>query len=139
MKPKETKFSKEFLSQFKCSEDVSFYFSEMYKAVIEQMLEGEMEEHLGYLPYDRQAEKEGNYRNGKKKKPVKSKLGTLDIAMPQDRKSSFEPQVVKKGQSVMAELEERVLSLYAKGMSTRDIEEQMLEIYGVALSPASIS
>lgn len=111
----------------------------MYKAVIEQMLEGEMEEHLGYPPYDRLTEKEGNYRNGKKPKLVKSKLGALDIAMPQDRKASFEPQVVKKGQSVMAELEERVLSLYAKGMSTRDIEEQMLEIYGVALSPASVS
>jgi len=139
MKPEKSKFSKEFLSQFKSSEDVSAYFSDMYKAVIEQMLEGEMEEHLGYPPYDRQTEKEGNYRNGKKKRPVKSRLGTLDIAVPQDRKSSFEPQIVKKGQSVMAELEERVLSLYSKGMSTRDIEEQMLEIYGVSLSAASIS
>lgn len=139
MKQKSSKFSKEFLSQFKSSEDVSAYFGEMYKAVIEQMLEGEMEAHLGYPPYDRLADKDGNYRNGKKRKQVKSKLGTLDIAMPQDRKADFEPQVVKKGQSVMAELEERVLSLYAKGMSTRDIEEQMLEIYGVALSPASIS
>lgn len=76
MKPEKSKFSKEFLSQFKSSEDVSAYFSDMYKAVIEQMLEGEMEEHLGYPPYDRQTEKEGNYRNGKKKRPVKSRLGT---------------------------------------------------------------
>ena len=139
MKPEKNKFSRAFLSRFKSSEEVSAYFSDMYKAVIEQLLEGEMEEHLGYPPDDRQLEKAGNYRNGKKKKQVKSKLGSLDISIPQDRKSSFEPQLVKKGQSVMAELEERVLSLYSKGMSTRDIEEQLLEIYGVSVSPASIS
>ena len=139
MKPEKNKFSREFLSRFKSSEEVSAYFSDMYKAVIEQLLEGEMEEHLGYPPDDRQLEKAGNYRNGKKKKQVKSKLGSLDISIPQDRKSSFEPQLVKKGQSVMAELAERVLSLYSKGMSTRDIEEQLLEIYGVSVSPASIS
>lgn len=134
MKRKEQKFSPEFISQFKSEEDVSAYFGDMYKAVLEQMLEGEMEEHLGYAPYDRQTDKQGNYRNGKKSKAVKSKLGTLDVTVPRDRKSSFVPQVVPKGHSVMAELEDRVLSFYANGMSTRDISTQMEEIYGDAQS-----
>ena len=140
MKPKEEKkFSKEFLSQFKSEEDVSAYFGDMYKAVIEQMLEGEIEEHLGYAPYDRQSTKQGNYRNGKKSKLVRSKLGTLEVSVPQDRQSSFVPQVVPKRHSVMADLEDRVLSFYANGMSTRDIATQMEEIYGVAFSAAQVS
>lgn len=139
MKPKEQKFSPEFIAQFKSEEDVSAYFGDMYKAVIEQMLEGEMEEHLGYAPHDRQADKRGNYRNGKKAKQVRSKLGTLDVSVPQDRQSSFAPQVVPKRHSVMADLEDRVLSFYANGMSTRDIATQMEEIYGVSFSAAQVS
>ncbi|MGB3585159.1 MAG: transposase [Tunicatimonas sp.] len=133
MKPKEEKkFSAEFISQFKSEEDVSAYFGDMYKAVIEQMLEGEMEGHLGYAPHDRQTDKKGNYRNGKKSKQVRSKLGTLNVSVPQDRQSSFTPQVVPKRHSVMADLEDRALSFYANGMSTRDIATQMEDIYGAA-------
>lgn len=139
MKPKEQKFSPEFIAQFKSEEDVSAYFGDMYKAVLEQMLEGEMEEHLGYAPYDRRTDKQDNYRNGKKSKAVKSKLGTLDVSIPQDRQSSFTPQVVPKRHSVMADLEDRVLSFYANGMSTRDIGTQMEEIYGVSFSAAQVS
>ncbi|MDF9798523.1 transposase-like protein [Catalinimonas alkaloidigena] len=68
MKPKEHKLNEEFLCQFKSEQDISAYFGEMYKAVIEQMLEGEMEQHLGYAPYDRQGDEQDSYRNGKKAK-----------------------------------------------------------------------
>jgi len=133
-------FSKEFLSQFKNLEEVEGYVASLKQAAIESMLEGELDAHLGYDYYQRPEEKEeANYRNGKRKKTVKTTSGTLDIAVPLDRNSSFEPQVIKKRQRIIEELEERILSLYAKGMSVRDIEEQMLEIYGVSVSTAVIS
>lgn len=134
------KFSKEFLSQFKDLEEVDAYVSTLKKAAIESMLDGELDAHLGYEYYERPIEKlETNYRNGKRKKSVKTTAGTLDIEVPLDRNGSFEPQLVKKRQRVIDELEERILSLYAKGMSVRDIEGQMHEIYGVSVSTAVIS
>jgi transposase-like protein len=133
-------FSKEFLSQFKNMDEIEAYMSSLKKAAIESMLDGELDAHLGYEYYQRPEEKsEANYRNGKRKKTVKTTSGTLDIEVPIDRTGSFEPQVIKKRQRIIDELEDRILSLYAKGMSVRDIEEQMHEIYGVSVSASVVS
>lgn len=133
-------FSKAFLSQFKNLEEVEGYIASLKKAAIESMLEGELDAHLGYDYYERPEKKQdANYRNGKRKKTVKTTSGTLDIEVPLDRNGSFEPQLIKKRQRIIDELEERILSLYAKGMSVRDIEEQMQEIYGISVSAAVIS
>jgi transposase-like protein len=128
--------SKEFLSQFKTEKDLTAFFTDLYQQAINQMLEGEMDSHLGYGRYERKEPpathlgNEKNYRNGKIDKQVKTTYGKLDIQVPRDRNASFEPQLVKKRQTALAKVEDTVLSLYSKGMSTRDIEQQIKELYG---------
>lgn len=132
-------FDKEFLSQFKTSEDLRIYFSEMFKDVVEQMLEGELDAHLGYEKHER-GEREGeNYRNGKNSKTVQTEFGAVELEVPRDRESSFEPQIVKKRQRMVDSIEDAVMSLYSKGMTTRDIEDQIKEIYGISLSNSTVS
>jgi putative transposase len=137
--------SKEFLSQFKNEKDLTEFFTDLYKQAINQMLEGEMDAHLGYGRYERKTPAEDpllpekNYRNGKSDKQLKTTYGKLDIQVPRDRNSSFTPQLVKKRQTALAKVEDTVLSLYSKGMSTRDIEQQIKELYGVELSEGTVS
>jgi transposase-like protein len=131
--------NKEFLSQFKTPEDLRIYFSDMFKDAVEQMLEGELDAHLGYGRHDR-GERDGkNYRNGKNSKTVQTEFGSVELDVPRDRESSFEPQIVKKRQRMIDSIEGTVMSLYSKGMTTRDIEEQVKEIYGIALSDSTVS
>lgn len=112
---------------------------EIFKDTLEQMLEAEMDYHLGYPKHDPRGNNTGNSRNGYSKKNIKTKLGNTEINIPRDRNGEFEPQVVRKYQTSLGDIEEQVLAMYAKGMSTRDIEEHLKDIYGIDVSPTLVS
>lgn len=121
-------------------EGVQELFKEMVGAVLENGLEGELDEELGYSKYDYQNKKTDNSRNGHSEKTLKTSLGDLELSIPRDRKSEFEPQLVKKNQtSLSGDIEEKILSMYAKGMSTSDIESHIRDIYGLSVSDTTIS
>ena len=131
--------SKEFLSQFKTAQDVDCFLKKLHAKVYEGMLEGEMENHLGYERNAPEGKNSGNSRNGSYPKRIQTEYGESTIAVPRDRQSEFEPLVVPKHQSRGLSIERLVVSLYAKGMSVSDIEEEMHEIYGLNLSTSAIS
>ena len=107
--------------------------------VIEQMLESERDEHLGYEKNHRTQHRRDNTRNGYSQKTVRSVHGESELSIPRDREGSFEPQVVKKHQNDISELESKVVSMYAKGMTTRDIQEHICDIYGADISATTVS
>ena len=114
----------------------------LIKDVLENILEVEMGEHLGRDKYDRQTDidqDDRNYRNGYSKKTLRSSFGDVDLDGPRDRKAEFEPQIIKKYETVCNELDKKIISLYAKGMSTRDIQAEVEDLYGITLSPSMIS
>ncbi|GEO04183.1 IS256 family transposase [Adhaeribacter aerolatus] len=129
----------EFLKQFKNSKEFASFMEDLYVRGTEKMLEAEMDQHLGYEKHASEGRNGGNSRNGKTSKILKSKYGAVGIKVPRDRASTFEPVVVPKRSSLAEGIEELVISLYAKGMSTRDIEEQLREIYEFNLSESAIS
>jgi len=115
-------------------------FKEMVGTVLENGLEGELDEELGYSKYDYRNKETDNSRNGYSEKTLKTSLGDMEIAIPRDRKGDFEPQIVKKNQTTLSgDIEEKILSMYAKGMTTGDIEAHIREIYGLEVSDTTIS
>ena len=115
-------------------------FKEMVGTVLENGLEGELEEELGYSKYDYRNKETDNSRNGYSEKTLKTSLGDMDISVPRDRKGEFDPQMVKKNQtSLSGDIEEKILSMYAKGMTTSDIEGHIRHIYGIGISDSTIS
>jgi len=106
---------------------------------IEELLEVERDEHLGYERYQKTEEPKTNARNGYSKKRVRSVHGNVSLDIPRDRAGTFEPQVVKKHQRDISLLEDKVISMYAKGMTTRDIQSHLTDIYGAEISPQTIS
>jgi putative transposase len=112
---------------------------EMVKGTVERILKAEQEAHLGYEPYSKGEEAPSNSRNGYSKKKLRTSNGSVDVEIPRDREGSFEPQFIKKHQSFDPDLENRVISMYARGMSTRDISQQLREFYGTEVSAALIS
>ena len=131
--------SKEFLSQFKTESDVSSFLKELHSQVLENMLQGEMEVHLGYEKHNVTGNNSGNSRNGSFPKKIQTEHGEQTIEIPRDRNGSFEPIAVPKHESRGLSIERLVISLYAKGMSVSDIEEELREIYQINLSSSSIS
>ena len=119
------------------ADDIQEALKDLLGGTIKSMLESEMDEHLGYKNYERN--ENNNYRNGTKKKTLRSNYGEFEIDVPQDRQSSFEPEVVKKRQKDISNIDQKIISLYAKGMTTRQIAEQMEEIYGFECSESFIS
>ena len=114
----------------------------LVKDVLENILEAEMDEHLGRDKYQRQNDiepSERNYRNGYSQKNLRSSFGTVDLDIPRDRKSEFEPQIVKKYETVCNELDKKIISLYAKGMTTSDIQAEIEDLYGITISPSMVS
>lgn len=109
------------------------------KRFMERLLEMEMTNHLGYMKHDVEGHNSGNSRNGKTKKTIKTSNGTLEIEVPRDRKSEFEPILVEKRQSHLKGLDDQVLSLYARGMTVRDIQSHLSELYGTEISRDLIS
>ena len=114
----------------------------LIKDVLENILEAEMDEHLGRDKYQRQNDiepSERNYRNGYSQKNLRSSFGDVDLDIPRDRKSEFEPQIVKKYETVCNELDKKIISLYAKGMTTSDIQAEIEDLYGITISPSMVS
>ena len=107
--------------------------------MIERCLQAEMEAHLGYPKHGRKKPESTNTRNGNNTKTLKSEHGELEISVPRDRDGSFEPILMKKRQSRLEGFEEKILALYARGMTTRDIQAQLQEMYRVEVSPTCIS
>jgi len=136
MKPEEL-FSKDFFKQFKTGEELTSFFHALRKRAIEEMLEGELDAHLGYDKH--QSSENKNSRNGHSTKTIKSENGQTEIKVPRDRDSSFQPMLIKKRESFIDGIENIILSMYAKGMSTNDIEEHIREIYDYDVSTATIS
>ena len=107
--------------------------------MVEKMLEKEMEEHLGYEKNAVKGNNSGNSRNGANKKTVQSSYGPIDIGVPRDRNGEFEPKLIKKRQSHISSFDDKIISMYARGMGTRDIQGHIQEIYGAEISPSMIS
>lgn len=119
--------------------DVQALLKSLFQGTIQTMLDAEMDEHLGYEKHSNLGDRSGNSRNGYGKKTVKSEYGELEISVPRDRNGSFEPQVIEKRQTKTEDLESRIIAMYAKGMSNRDIEDHLRDIYGVEASASLIS
>lgn len=131
------KLNADFLSQFKTGEELMTFADSIRKRALEQMLEGELDAHLGYEKH--QTSESENARNGHGTKFVKTTEGTIELKVPRDRQGTFEPQIVPKRKTVIDRIENAIISFYAKGMSVSDIEEQLRELYDIEVSSSAIS
>lgn len=133
--------AKVILDQYKptTTEEMQDALREIFGPMFEAMLQGEMDSHLGYESNDRGAKNTSNRRNGYTDKTVKSSMGEIEIRTPRDRDGSFEPQLIPKRAKDVSGIEDKVLSMYAKGMSQRDIADTIEEIYGFEISHETIS
>jgi len=132
---------REFIKEqnFTNANDILGALKEMFRDVLQESLEAEMDEALGYGKYDNMEKINDNSRNGYSKKTVKTELGPIQIDIPRDRKGDFEPKIVPKHQRSVNGIEDKILGLYATGMTTRDISEQIKELYGVDISAETVS
>ncbi|WP_278244539.1 IS256 family transposase [Ruminiclostridium josui] len=121
----------------KTAEDIQEALKDLLGGTIQSMLEAEMDQHLGYEPYERS--NNTNYRNGKKSKSIQSTYGKMEIDVPQDRECSFEPQIVKKRQKDISSIDQKIIAMYARGLTTRQISDQIEEIYGFEVSEGMVS
>jgi putative transposase len=134
---KEDALSEEFLKQFKTGEDLFSFLSQLQKRGVEAILEGEFDNHLGY---DKHKDSFGeNSRNGHTTKKLRNQYGEMEIKVPRDRNSSFEPVLVPKRKNIADGVENIIISLYAKGMSVSDIEDQIKDLYNFDISTSAIS
>ena len=132
----------ELLKDYQNPEDITGsdgLLKRLTKAIVERALESELTHELGYDKHSRAGGARSNSRNGKSSKTLKTDRGDLEISIPRDRNGAFEPQIVKKGQRRFTGFDDKILSMYARGMTTRDIQGCLSEIYGVAVSPDLIS
>jgi len=134
---KEDLLNEDFLKQFKSGDELNSFIQQLKKRGIEQLLEGELDAHLGYERHDRSETK--NSRNGHTTKKIKTTEGAMQISVPRDREASFSPLLVPKRKSMVEGIENVIVSLYAKGMSVSDIEEQINDVYDIAVSSSTIS
>lgn len=123
--------------EIESAQDIQDALKDLLSGTIQGMLESEMNEHLGYHKYERSGEP--NYRNGTKKKSVRSKYGEFEVDVPQDRQSTFEPQIVPKRKKDISGIEDKIISMYAKGMTTTQISEMVEDIYGFEISEGMVS
>ena len=119
------------------ADDIQDALRDLIGGTIKTMMEAEMDNHLGYESYERSSN--DNYRNGTKKKRVRSNYGEFELDVPQDRQSSFEPAIVKKRQKDISAIDQKIINMYARGLTTRQISEQIEEIYGFECSESFIS
>ena len=121
-------------------EDIQSLFKETIAEFMENGLEAELDDELGYSKYDCKNKDTDNSRNGHSSKTLRTSFGDVEVSVPRDRKGEFEPQVLKKNQtSISQDIEEKILSMYAKGMTTSDIEAHIQDIYGVEVSDTTVS
>lgn len=128
------------LANVSSMEDIQSLFKDTIAEFMENGLEEELEDDLGYSKYDYKNKSTDNSRNGHSSKTLRTSFGDVEVAVPRDRKGEFEPQLLKKNQtSVSQDIEEKILSMYAKGMTTGDIETHIRDIYGVEVSDTTVS
>lgn len=127
------------LEQGRTAEDVNGLLKELTKAVLERALRGELTEHLGYGKHDSAGNNTGNSRNGTTRKTLIGDFGEVEIETPRDRNGEFEPQIIRKNQTRWTGFDDKILSMYARGMTTRDIQAHLEEMYQVEVSPSLIS
>jgi transposase-like protein len=127
------------LAKCKDFQEINGLLKRMLKEATEQILDAEMDAHLGYEKHSAEGKNSGNSRNGRSKKNVSSDLGEFELETPRDRNGEFDPKLVKKRQTDISEIDEKIISMYAKGMTTRDIQAHFKEIYGAEISPTVIS
>ena len=126
-------------NDFKNPGEIYAYLRDGFKDIIQEMLEAEMDVNLGYDKNDVKNKQTDNYRNGHTQKTVKSQYGEFDLSIPRDKNGEFEPKIVPKYKRDISGIEEKVISLYSRGMSTRDIHDQIKDIYGIDLSAEMVS
>lgn len=132
----------ELLKEYQKPEDLlgqNGLLKQLQKRLLEKAMGAELTVHLGYGKHDPAGKNSGNSRNGTSSKTLKGEFGNLDLATPRDRNGSFEPQIVAKGQRRFEGFDQAIISLYSRGMTTREIEGHLLEIYGVEVSPGLVS
>ena len=141
MDPERKAFINSLLEHYqpKDAQDIQDMLKDLLGETLQGMLEAEMDDHLGYSKYDYKNKETDDSRNGYSPKTVTSSMGTIDLDIPRDRKGEFEPQIVKKNQTDISNIEDQVLSMYAKGMTTRRISETIEDIYGFETSEGFIS
>lgn len=132
----------ELMKNYKKPEDLigeSGLLKQLTKALVERAMKAEMTAHLGYEKNDPAGKKSGNSRNGKSKKTIKGEFGNMEIAIPRDRNSTFEPVIIPKGETRFTGFDDKIISMYARGMTTRDIQGHLKDMYGVEVSPTLVS
>jgi transposase-like protein len=142
IKSKADQLLDELLADCKTPEDIlgrHGLIDQLGKRAIERALNGELTTHLGYEPHERAEERRENTRNGTSSKSVLTQDGTMELSIPRDRLGTFEPQLVPKGERRLKRMDEQIVALYARGLTTRDIQGHLLELYGVEVSPTLIS
>ncbi|MCQ6279353.1 IS256 family transposase [Bacillus sp. EB600] len=139
------KLSKELIKEivkeekFTSTNQIMETIKEMFSDILEEVLQCEIDEQLGYEKHQRRSDGPSNYRNGSTKRKLKTQFGEVEVSVPRDRNGSYEPQILDKYQRNMDGLEEKILSLYAHGMSTRDIQEQVKDLYNIEISSELVS
>jgi len=131
--------AREVAKECKSVEDVHNLLKDLFKGTLQEILEAEMSEHLGYYKHSVAENNTGNSRNGYSSKTLKTTMGEAEIKIPRDRNGDFEPQIIKKYEKNASEIEQQIIAMYAKGMSTRDIEAHMRDIYGIEISADLVS
>jgi transposase-like protein len=133
-------FPKGFFKQFKDKESFQDFFGTLFKQGIEEMLQVELDEHLGYLKHTKDGDNSGNSRNGSFPKTVTSeRAGEILLNIPRDRNGEFVPQIIPKGQTISSKIEDAIIGMYSRGMTTSDVCNQVLEIYGLDISETTVS
>ena len=130
------------LAGYKKPEDIigeNGLLKQLTKAILERALQAELTDHLGYEKHDPAGQHSGNSRNGSGRKVLKGDFGELELETPRDRQGSFEPKIVAKGQSRFTGFDDKIISMYARGMSTREIQGHLEEFYRIEVSPTLIS
>ncbi len=139
MQDLQDKTIKELARECETVKDVHNMLKNLFKDTLQQIFEAEMDEHLGYQKHSLKGNNTGNSRNGYSRKTIQTKLGKTEIDIPRDRNADFEPRVIKKYETTSNDLEDQIIAMYAKGMTTRDIEDHMRDIYGIDVSPTMVS
>ena len=124
--------------EIETAQDLSKALKDMFKGALQEMMNAEFDSSMGYSKYDKKAQKT-NYRNGSTKKNLKSEFGSFEFETPRDRNGEFEPKIVPKNTRDVSGIEDKIISLYAKGLTTRDINEQIQDLYGIEVSATMVS
>ncbi len=120
------------------AQDLSSALKDMFKGALQEMMNAEFDSSMGYSKYDKKTEK-SNYRNGTTKKKLKSEFGEFDFETPRDRNGEFEPKIVPKNTRDVSGIEDKIISLYGRGLTTREINEQIQDLYGIEVSATMVS